>query len=47
MQYSITPEKIKMQDTSAALTYIAKYNPNGRQLTWQFIKLNWDYIREK
>lgn len=47
LQYSINPEKIKTQDTSAVLVNVANFNPNGRQLTWQFLKLNWDFIREK
>lgn len=47
LQYSITPDKIKSQDTSRVLSYVAYYNPNGRQLTWQFLKLNWATIKEK
>ncbi|XP_022795785.1 glutamyl aminopeptidase-like [Stylophora pistillata] len=47
LQYSITPDKIKSQDTSRVLSYVANYNPNGRQLTWQFLKLNWNLIKEK
>lgn len=47
LQYSINPEKIKPQDTSRVLVNVANYNPNGRQLTWQFLKLNWGFIREK
>jgi len=47
LQYSLNPEKIKAQDTSRVLTNVANYNPNGRQLAWQFLKLNWDFIIEK
>jgi len=47
LQYSLNPEKIKTQDTSRVLTNVANYNPNGRQLAWQFLKLNWDFIIEK
>ena len=47
LQYSLNPEKIKAQDTSRVLTNVANYNPNGRQLAWQFLKLNWDFIIER
>ncbi|KAJ7394007.1 hypothetical protein OS493_003679 [Desmophyllum pertusum] len=47
LQYSIDPDKTKTQDTISVLRNVANYNPNGRQLTWQFIKLNWDFILEK
>ena len=47
LQYSINPEKIKLQDTPTVLVNVANFNPNGRQLTWQFLKLNWDFIMEK
>lgn len=47
LQYSIDPTKIKMQDTARVIAYLSIYNPLGRQLAWQFVKLNWDHILEK
>ncbi|XP_078360662.1 aminopeptidase N-like [Oculina patagonica] len=47
LQYSTDPDKIKTQDTTSVLRNVANYSPIGRQLTWQFIKLNWDFILAK
>ena len=47
LEYSVRPKKIRTQDTRSVILNVASHNPYGRQLTWQFIKLNWDFIMEK
>ena len=47
LEYSVRPKKIRTQDTRSVILNVATHNPYGRQLTWQFIKLNWDFIMEK
>lgn len=47
LEYSIDSTKIKAQDTSRVIYFIANYNPQGRHLAWQFLKINWNFILKK
>lgn len=47
LYYSIDSSKIKSQDAARVIYNVANHNPQGRQLAWQFLKINWDYILKK
>ncbi|XP_068743771.1 glutamyl aminopeptidase-like isoform X2 [Montipora capricornis] len=47
LEYSLDSTKIKLQDTSRVIYNVANYNPQGRHLTWQFVKLNWDFLLKR
>ena len=47
LQYAFDEKKIKSQDTSAVLSYIANYNPIGRHFAWNFLKEMWPTILER
>ncbi|XP_028402409.1 glutamyl aminopeptidase-like, partial [Dendronephthya gigantea] len=47
LQYAFDESKIKSQDTSAVLSYIANSNPIGRHFAWNFLKEMWPTILEK
>ncbi|KAM9764878.1 aminopeptidase Ey-like [Menidia menidia] len=43
LQYCLDPEKIRKQDATFTIVYIAR-NPIGQSLAWDFIRANWGYI---
>ncbi|CAB4005515.1 glutamyl aminopeptidase-like [Paramuricea clavata] len=47
LQYAFDEKKIKSQDTSAVLSYVANVNPIGRHFAWNFLKEMWPTILEK
>ena len=47
LQYAFDETKIKSQDTSAVISYIANSNPIGRHFAWNFLKEMWPTILDK
>lgn len=45
LQYAITPEEIRKQETGTVLEKIAA-NKIGRQIVWNFVQSKWDYIND-
>uniref|UniRef100_A0A4W6G3L8 Aminopeptidase n=1 Tax=Lates calcarifer TaxID=8187 RepID=A0A4W6G3L8_LATCA len=43
LQYCLDPEKIRKQDATITIIYIAS-NPIGQPLAWDFIRANWNHI---
>uniref|UniRef100_A0A3Q3EZX3 ERAP1-like C-terminal domain-containing protein n=1 Tax=Labrus bergylta TaxID=56723 RepID=A0A3Q3EZX3_9LABR len=43
LEYCLDPEKIRKQDATFTITYIAA-NSVGQSLAWDFIRSNWDHI---
>ncbi|KAM9409838.1 aminopeptidase Ey-like isoform 2-T2 [Pholidichthys leucotaenia] len=43
LQYSIDPDKIRKQDATYIIVYVAR-NPIGQPLAWDFIRANWDHL---
>ncbi|XP_026149798.1 aminopeptidase Ey-like isoform X2 [Mastacembelus armatus] len=43
LRYSLDPEKIRKQDATSTITYIAN-NPIGQPLAWDFVRANWAHI---
>ncbi|XP_682987.2 aminopeptidase N [Danio rerio] len=43
LEYSINPEKIRKQDATSTIGYIAS-NVIGQPLAWNFVRANWDYF---
>ncbi|XP_047435973.1 aminopeptidase Ey-like [Mugil cephalus] len=43
LQYCLDPEKIRKQDATFTIVYIAS-NPIGQSLAWDFIRSNWGHI---
>uniref|UniRef100_A0AAY4BEQ0 Aminopeptidase n=1 Tax=Denticeps clupeoides TaxID=299321 RepID=A0AAY4BEQ0_9TELE len=43
LEYSLDPNKIRKQDATFAIVYIAR-NVVGQPLAWDFIRAKWDYI---
>ncbi|XP_051948018.1 aminopeptidase Ey-like isoform X1 [Xyrauchen texanus] len=43
LEYTINPEKIRKQDATSTIGYIAS-NVVGQPLAWDFVRANWDYI---
>ncbi|KAM9861189.1 aminopeptidase Ey-like [Aulostomus maculatus] len=43
LQYCLDPEKIRKQDATYVISYIAG-NPVGQSLAWDWIRSNWDYL---
>lgn len=46
LEYCLDPEKIRKQDATFTIVYIAN-NPIGQPLAWDFIRSKWDYIFNK
>ncbi|XP_046858685.1 glutamyl aminopeptidase-like [Xenia sp. Carnegie-2017] len=47
LQYSFLENKIKSQDSSYVISYVANANPIGRQFAWNFLKESWSTILKK
>lgn len=47
LHYALDETKIRSQDTSYVFSYVANYNPIGRNIAWNFLKENWDMIYNK
>ena len=47
LHYALDETKIRSQDTSYVFSYVANYNPIGRNIAWNFLKENWDDIYNK
>ena len=47
LQYAFDTTKIKSQDTSSVISYVANSNPIGRHFAWNFLKEMWPTILEK
>eukprot|EP00064_Thunnus_orientalis_P009553 superscaffoldBa00001222_g9577 len=45
LQYTLNPEKIRLMDVASTINYIAR-NVVGQELTWNFIRANWDYVSQ-
>ncbi|XP_044213044.1 alanyl (membrane) aminopeptidase a [Thunnus albacares] len=45
LQYTLNPEKIRLMDVASTINYIAR-NMAGQELTWNFIRANWDYVSQ-
>ncbi|TKS69747.1 Aminopeptidase Ey [Collichthys lucidus] len=43
LQYCLDPDKIRKQDATYTITYIAS-NAIGQPLAWDFVRANWDHI---
>ncbi|TRY82592.1 hypothetical protein DNTS_030590 [Danionella cerebrum] len=43
LEYSINPEKIRKQDATSTIGYIAN-NVIGQPLAWNFVQANWEYF---
>ncbi|XP_044046067.1 aminopeptidase Ey-like [Siniperca chuatsi] len=43
LQYCLDPEKIRKQDATFTIVYIAS-NPIGQPLAWDFVRANWNHI---
>ncbi|KAM4593085.1 aminopeptidase Ey-like [Odontesthes bonariensis] len=43
LQYCLDPEKIRKQDATYTIVYIAS-NTIGQPLAWDFVRANWNYI---
>ncbi|XP_060075201.1 aminopeptidase N-like [Ylistrum balloti] len=41
--YSISPDKIRKQDATSVIVYIAN-NPIGRALAWDFVREHWNFL---
>ncbi|EDO47790.1 predicted protein [Nematostella vectensis] len=47
LEYSLDPAKIRPQDATRVVQYVANYNPNGRLIAWDFVRLNWDTYKQR
>ncbi|CAC5411232.1 ANPEP [Mytilus coruscus] len=45
LQYAITPEEIRKQETGSILVNVAS-NKIGRTIAWNFVQSKWDYIHD-
>ncbi|VDI36331.1 Hypothetical predicted protein [Mytilus galloprovincialis] len=45
LQYAITPEEIRKQETGSILVNVAS-NKIGRSIAWNFVQSKWDYIHD-
>lgn len=46
LQYAITPNEIRKQETGNVFTRVAA-NKVGRPIVWNFVQSKWDYIHDE
>lgn len=45
LEYTLDPEKIRLMDVASTIASVAG-NVAGHALAWNFIRANWEYLKE-